>query len=169
MKTLISTFFALVVSATTYAQHQDIIALEVKKYNQAFLNKDYDTYVSHMIPSVVKVAGGVELMKGIVIDQAEIYDKSKMSIISIEADSIGLTTKGEKVYHAILRQDVIMKIGENKFNKKAYYLAESDDKGKSWTFLDLEPYDQQSLKVFLPSLPEELNIPTAKPALKIED
>ena len=50
--------------------------------------------------------------------------------------------------------------------KTAYFLASSNDDGQTWTFVDLEPYDQESIKTFVPSFSGELEIPKVEFAEK---
>ncbi len=62
---------------------------------------------------------------------------------------------------SILPQIIITKIGETKVSQKVYFLASSSDEGKTWTFLNLEPYDAASIKTYVPSYTGDTEIPAA--------
>jgi len=141
---------------------------DAQSYNKAYLDKDFKTFTSMTVPSIVELAGGAEVMIDVSKEQYETMTSAGMKFISIAPNKPSKIMLGGSDLHAILSQQVITKIGGDKYEKTAYYLASSNDEGKSWTFVDLEPYDAESIKIFVPSFTGELEIPAVEYAEKIE-
>lgn len=142
---------------------------DAKTFNESYMKKDFGTYVKMMIPSVVEIAGGAEVMETNVKDMYELTLGGGVTIESTTPTKPGKIMIAGDELHSLLPQKMINKIGKTKFSKVAYFLASSSDDGKTWTFLDLEPYDAESIKIFVPSFTGEIDIPeVAQPEL-IED
>lgn len=169
MKTVLSLLLFWGLSLTLQAQYTDAITTAVDKYNKAYMSKDYDAYLDHMIPSVIEVGGGTELMKNVTIEQVEAFAQSKQKIKSIELDSVYNVYHSKDAMHAVFSQTVMIEIGSDTFKKTAFYLGETRDDGETWKFIDLELYDRASLDLFVPGLSTELIIPDPIPTLKVDE
>jgi len=67
-----------------------------------------------------------------------------------------ILTAGEEL-HAMLPVEFITETPTDTTSKTSYFLAASQDDGKSWFFVDMRKQDQESIKVFLPNYNERLN------------
>ncbi|MEE9438906.1 MAG: hypothetical protein V3V14_07900 [Saprospiraceae bacterium] len=116
--------------------------------------------VKYTIPSVVAIAGGVDEMILLTSTHINTIEKAGMKYTAIIPDTTSMiSTEGEDL-HAILQQTANLNLENKKVERKLNFLASSNDLGKTWTFLDLEAYDNASLKVFVPSYVGDLKIPT---------
>ena len=150
------------------AQYDDAIKADLKIYSQAFLEGDYDKYVNYSIQSVIQMGGGAELMKDVAKEQAQLVANSNSKMLSLEPTWISEPYQSEGAIHVVVGQQLKMEIGTDVFVKTAYYLAESVDEGKSWSFIDLEPYSKEALAAYIPGISSEIVLPEADAALKAE-
>ena len=161
--------FALVlISFNSNAQSQvENILRDAKAYNKAYLDNDFETFTEMTIPSIVKLAGGAEIMTKVSKEQYATMLSGGMEFISISPLKPSKIMLCGEDLHAIVPQEVHTKMGDDKYRRVAYYLASSNDEGKTWTFADLEPYDMESIKTYVPSFTGELEIPAVEYAEKI--
>ena len=157
------------VSFSVHAQTQvENILRDAKLFNKANLELDFNTVVDMTVPSIVKLAGGKEIMVNVTKEQFITFSDAGITFISYTPLKPSKIMIGGSDLHSILPQEIVTKVGDDKFKKIAYYLASSNDEGKTWTFVDLEPYDAESIKIFVPSFSGALEIPSLEPAVKIE-
>ena len=170
MKRLIVAVAFIMTSMTVFSQSQvEAMLRDAAVFNNAYMQKDFTKYVDMMVPSVVEVAGGSAIMVDNVKETYKLTSGGGVVIESIEPSKPGKIMLAEEELHALIPQKSINKIGTTKFEKTSYFLAVSDDDGKSWKFLDLEPYDAESLKTFVPSFTGEIEIPEVAQPILIED
>jgi hypothetical protein len=143
------------------------IMRDANTYNKAYLDKDFETYTQMTIPSIVNLAGGFEIMTKVSKEHYKTMLSGGMKFISITPLKPSKIMLGGDDLHAILPQEVVTLLGDDKYKRTAYFLASSSDEGDSWTFADLEPYDSESIKIFVPSFTGELEIPKVEYAQKI--
>jgi len=162
MKSIFSILFMTFISISIHAQSQvELLLKDAKEFNDAFLKGDFDKYVDMTIPSVIEVAGGKDVM---VTNAKASYDMTTKSGLAYESISPLKPSKfmfAGRELQSILPQTIITKIGKTKISQKVYFLASSSDEGKTWTFLNLEPYDTASIKTFVPSYTGDIEIPAA--------
>ena len=170
MKQKLSVFvFFLLLSSSLSAQSQvETMLRDAKSFNEAYLNNDFKTYVKMIVPSIVELAGGAEIMERVSKEQYKTMTASGMEFISFTPNKPSKIMLGGNDLHAILPQELITKIGGSTFKKTAYFLASSNNDGKTWSFVDLEPYDNESIKTFVPTFSGDLEIPEVEYAEKIE-
>jgi hypothetical protein len=119
------------------------------------------------VPSIVKLAGGAEIMTKVSKEHYKTMLSGGMEFISISPMKPSKIMLGGEDIHAILPQEVLTKLGDDEFKRVAYYLDSSTDEGETWTFPDLEPYDSESIKQYVPSFTGEWEIPPVEYAEKI--
>jgi len=158
-----------VMMSIAQVSYDDAIKYQADLYNEAFVNKDYDTYVDMTIESIVHLGGGKESMISVVKEQVEMYEGSNINLESIILERMSELYKSKDAFHVILRQRHILKIGETKYLKIANYLGESKDEGVTWKFLDLEAYDEESLALFIPGISPSVIIPSPEETLEIKE
>ena len=157
----------LTINLNAQSQVENMIR-DVKSFNKAFLDNDFEKLITLTIPSIVELAGGVDEMIKISKEQNETMTSAGMKYVSIDPNKPSKIMFGGSDLHAILSQEVITEIGKDRYKKTGYYLASSNDEGLTWTFVDLEPYDSESIKTFVPSFSGELEIPATEYAEKID-
>lgn len=163
MKSIFSILCIAFVSISIHAQSQvELLLQDAEKFNEAFIKGDFETYVDMTIPSVVEVAGGKEIMINNAKASYEMTTKGGMIYESIKPLKPSKFMFAEKDLQSILPQTIITKIGDTRISQKVYFLASSSDEGKTWTFLNLEPYDTASIKTYVPSYTEDVEIPAAE-------
>lgn len=155
------------VSLNAQSQVENMLR-DAESFNKAYLDKDFEMFTKMTVPSIVELAGGQEVMIKVAKEQYETMVSSGMKFVSISPNKPSKIMLGGKDLHAIIPQEVITKFGEDQYKKISYYLASSNDEGKTWTFADLEPYDAESIKIFVPSFTGELEIPNVEYAEIIE-
>lgn len=162
MKSIFSILLMTFISITIQAQSQvELLLKDAKEFNEAFLKGDFDKYVDMTIPSVIEVAGGKEVMVTNARASYEMTTKSGLAYESIEPLKPSKFMFAGRDLQSILPQTIITKIGKTKISQKVYFLASSSDEGKTWTFLNLEPYDTASIKTYVPSYTGDIEIPVA--------
>ncbi len=158
------------ISISIHAQSQvELLLQDAKQFNAAFLKGDFDKYVDMTIPSVIEIAGGKEIMVTNAKASYEMVTKSGLAYESIEPLKPSKFMFAGRDLQSILPQTIITKIGKTKISQKVYFLASSSDEGKTWTFLNLEPYDTASIKTYVPAYTGDIEIPTAEQPELIED
>jgi len=162
---LIMSFMTICLNAQSQVEN---MLRDVKSFNEAYLDKDFEKFTALTVPSIVELAGGAEEMVKISREQYETMVSAGMKFVSISPNKPSKIMLGGSDLHAILSQEVITKIGKDEYKRTAYYLASSSDEGKTWTFVDLEPYDSESIKTFVPSFTGDLEIPATEYAEKID-
>jgi hypothetical protein len=160
-------FGLITINLSAQTQVENLLR-DAKSYNKAYLDRDFETFTALTVPSIVELAGGDEVMAKIAKEQYETTISTGMNFISITPNKPSKIMLGGNDLHAILSQQVITQMGDDQYKKTAYFLASSNDEGKTWTFVDLEPYDAESIKIFVPSFTGELEIPVGEFAEKIE-
>jgi len=170
MTRVFTILFIALVSTSIKAQTQvEALINDAKEFNAAYLNADFESYVDMTIPSVTELAGGKEIMMENTKSSYNLLAKSGTATLSIDPLKPHKFMFAGRYLQAILPQKIIQQIGETKFSKTVYYLANSADEGKTWTFLDLEPYDSESIKTFVPSVNDDIVIPTVETPEVIEE
>ncbi|MFT4534477.1 MAG: hypothetical protein ACI9P5_001837 [Saprospiraceae bacterium] len=162
MRSIFSILFITFISFSIHAQSQvELLIEDARRFNAAFLKGDLDKYIDMTIPSVIEIAGGKEVMVANAKASFEMTTKSGLTFESIEPLKPSKFMFADKDLQSILPQIIITKVGETKISQKVYFLASSSDEGKTWTFLNLEPYDTVSIKTYVPSYTGDIEIPTA--------
>ena len=170
MNKILSILLFTVIACSLQAQSQvETLLNDAKKFNVFFIEGNFDEYIDMTIPSVVEIAGGKEIMVTNAKESFDMTTKSGLVYESIEPLKPSKFMFAGKDLQSILPQNIITKIGETRISQKVYFLASSSDEGKTWTFLNLEPYDTESIKTFVPNISEELEVPVSETPVVVED
>lgn len=163
MKTIYTAFLALfIMTNVAWGQdHNANILSQVKEFNNALLNENYDEYVKMMNPAIVKLGGGEELMAKVEEEKMATFSSMGMKYKSFKAEGVGEIVNSGNELQAILTQSVEMGLKDDSFIKTSYFLATSVD-GETWKFLDLEPYDYETVKDYIPNFSDELSYTAPK-------
>ncbi len=169
MKYILSLIFASF-TFLSMAQNYDAAVMKgAKSYTLAIEKNQFEKAVEYVNPNIVSMAGGKESILSIMKDIKVTKKEQGYEVIQTTTKSVGDYYEAGEELHALVTQDQIVKIGEAKFKTKAYLLAVSSDQGTTWTYVDLEAYNQKSIKIFFPNFNDNLKIPGPSPAEMIEE
>lgn len=169
MKYILSFIFASF-SLLSFAQNYDAAVLKgAKSYTTAIEKNQFEKAVGYVNPNIISMAGGTESILSIMKETKETKKEQGYEVIQTTTKSVGDYYEAGEEIHTLVTQDQIVKIGEAKFKTKAYLLAVSSDQGSSWTYVNLEAYNQKSIKIFFPNFNDDLQIPGPSAADMIEE
>ena len=169
MKQAILILALLLTAHLCTAQYTEAIKRDATTYNEAYLAQDYDTYVDLSIEQIVKLGGGKASMISVATEQAEMYAGSNMKIESLTPEAVSEVYTSGDALHVVLGQRQVISAGDKKFTTLISYLAESLDEGKTWKFIDLTPYDQESLSLFMPGISPDVVVPSPQESVLLEE
>ncbi len=153
----------LFISLCSQAQNlATAIKVQAMDMGNAVIKNDFNSFVKYMHPAIVSFAGGKETMK-IKMDSA--YSMMKQFGVTFKRYSIGnpgavISYKGG--LQAVLPQNIILKTPMGELLTETSLIALSNNKGKSWFFIDTNVYNGDKLKKILPDLSPKLVIPPRK-------
>lgn len=163
MKKLITFLFILLLAFNSSAQNlATTIRVQGMEMGNALIKNDFNSFIKFMHPGIIEFAGGRERMKS-KMDSA--YLAMKQFGVSFQRYWIGIP--GPIIEHnnqlqAILPQGTTMKTPFGIVTAESSLLVISNDKGKSWWFIDTNVYKTDKLKSILPDLSPKLAIPSMK-------
>lgn len=130
-----------------------------EKMVHLFVEKNYDEYVKFVHPQIIKLSGGKDKMIDAIKNSLkEIEDEgfafNKVSI-GTPSEIISTTADMESVVPQILE----LKAQGGLMVATSYLLAISNDKGKTWYFIDTSGKTLDQMKTIFPQLSNKLVIP----------
>lgn len=161
MKTII--FLIMFLSSCLYSQdYSKAIKEQAEITAKALVSNDLEVMIKHTYPKLVTNMGGKEKFFSLIKQ-----GKAQMAMQGIELEKVTVGTPGKTVIagdeiHALVPQNVIMKLPAGKMLVEGYMIAISKDKGKHWFFLDTSTLDMEKVKMVLPNYNMELVIPEKK-------
>ncbi len=128
---------------------------------------DFDGYVDKIYPPVVEMAGGKEVYLKDAKAAAEAWKNAgfinhKMTF----KEMLPFVNAGDEI-HTIVTYEGEYRMKDYAFIGNIFLLAISKDNGYHWSFLNLESYDNTSIKDFIPNYNSALQFPNiVGPVLK---
>ena len=159
MKLALKMVLLLILPASLFAQDAAVVKRQANVVAKALLNSDFKTVVDHTYPKAVELGGGkaklVQMMSaGINQMKAQGFAFEKITI-----GEPGKFYKAGTQIHCLVPEKLIMKTSKGRMAAGSSLLAVSDDKGKSWSFLDLNKGTISSIKTLFPNFNNNLVIP----------
>lgn len=146
-------------SVTTYAQDTVLVKRLADKFAKATFNSDFKTILSLSYPPLVKLSGGRDTMEKIMHERtAELKGRGVMQFDGWVNAPGPFYKAGDKV-HVLFPETVVMKMINGRYISHSYLLGISEDKGKTWTFMDVGNMPANVLQHLLPDLSREMQIP----------
>ena len=138
---------------------QGSLTENTQDYVDAFVNNEFVKVASLTHPDLVKMNGGE---KYVIEDlKTERLSTSREGLIYNSADVKSplkiLEHNGE--LQAVVPVEYTMQLVEKEYTNKTYILAISKDEGKTYTFVNLMQFDDDSLGEFIGNLSPEITIP----------
>lgn len=161
MKYLLFTII-LLMSISTQVVGQDYdkqVIRSAKMMTSALEKQDFDEAIKYIHKNVIAMAGGADSMKSIMKEAAEIKNNDGYEILQTVTIGPGSYIEAGEEIHTIVAQEQIFRLSDNKFKTDVYLLGVSEDNGDTWTFVNLEAYNQENIKIFFPNFNEMLRLP----------
>lgn len=138
---------------------------EARKMAKAFLEKDFDTFISLNHPRIVEGMGGKEKMKALISrgfgPDAELLDHQ------VEAPK-KLIVNGDTLQCAF-KQAQYMNIQGTKYLIESWLIGISYDKGDHWSFIGVATRTLEELQAYFTELSDELGVKPQTNPQKIEN
>ena len=150
-------------SAARSQNMNSVIKTQAMEMVKALIRKDYTSFSKYIHPKVVAMAGGTSKMiqRLDTANQAAKQFGAEIKHINIGDPAKIITYKNE--LQTTLPQTTEMTTAMGGIFIESTLIALSDDKGKTWHFLDTSIYSIKDIKRAVPELSPELVIPPAKP------
>lgn len=155
----------LAFTALSQDTSQESIIGYANQYLEAIESQNFQKITNMTYDNIVEMAGGSKLF----IKSLEEAGISAGRLVEPKVLNVSEVVNAEKEMHAIVTYETVMKLTDAKFKATRNLLACSDDNGNSWKFVDLEHFDMESLKLFVPLYNPALVIPTKLEPTIIEE
>lgn len=141
---------------------EQAITSSAEKLNKAILSHDYKTFAKYTHPKIIENSGGEQKFIEMMANGSKSMKDAGAELISITNGAPGkiLTVKDE--LQTTLPQTVEMQVPKGRVRTNTTLIAISNDKGKTWHFIDTFNADLKVLQAALPNLSNELVIPPAR-------
>jgi hypothetical protein len=160
-KNLITVSFLFLLSFTTCAQDTVFLKKQAKRLAAATFNGDHQTVIALTYPELIKLSGGKEQMQKLITEKIESLKKQGVMKFDGSIGSPGPFYKAGDQIHCLLPETLVLKTFSGRYVGRSYLLAVTNDKGKSWTFLDVGNMPADVLHRLLPNYNESLVIPAS--------
>ena len=159
MKVLIKITLLLLLPATLFAQGNLALTTQANTVAMAVVKGDYSTVIDYMYPKVVMMGGGKAKMLQLMTTGMGQMKAQGMSFLNASVGTPGKFYKAGTEIHCLVPEIVNMKTPGGTFAMHSNLLAISKDKGKNWTFIDLNKNTIAQLPKLLPHFNKDLKIP----------
>lgn len=137
---------------------QSKIAQEVTQVGDALSQADYNKFIAYNHIIMVNSLGGKDKMKSLIEDTVHGLKENGTTIKAIELDSISDLKQEARTIQAVLIQSVIFITDGTESKDVQKMLAVSNDKGKSFQFINITNKSRQDIIKFFPDLIPQINI-----------
>ena len=149
----------LLLPLSVFAQDTGLVKRQANGVAKALLNNDFKTVIAGTYPKAVEIAGGKEKLLNMMAAGMSQMKAQGFSFQKVTIGSPGKFYKAGTEIHCLLPETIIMKTSRGLMSAKSNLLAISGDKGKSWTFMDLNQRAISSIKTLFPNFNKNLVIP----------
>jgi hypothetical protein len=133
---------------------------------QLMVKKDFYKYTKRLHPAIVEKNGGNSKMSAAMGTAAMQMYSHGIDYASIKLGEPSKIIKVKKELQAVIPQTIEIQTANGVFIREASMVAVSEDKGKTWCFIDASYFDLNQLQADVPSLSAELVIPKTKQYLR---
>ncbi|GGH02465.1 hypothetical protein [Mucilaginibacter phyllosphaerae] len=167
MTKLFKIVLLLVLPASLFAQDTAAVKRQASVIAKALMNSDFKTVIAHTYPKAVEIGGGKEKLLQMMTTGIGQMKAQGFAFEKVTIGSPGKFYKAGTEIHCLLPETIIMKTGKGRIAAKSNLLAVSKDKGKSWTFLDLNQQTISYIKTIFPNFNNSLIIPRPTPPVTL--
>lgn len=150
--------FITVLSFNSFAQQAAQIKAAAQIMATATLNGDYKALAKYTHPKVVKMMGGQDKMITVVKQGLEQMKTQGYKIESVKVGNPGKVITTPSGLYSALSQSTVLNVNGKKLSNTSTLLANSADKGKTWSFVDAGGMTDAQLKQIFPDVVGKLEI-----------
>ncbi|MEO7213599.1 hypothetical protein [Mucilaginibacter sp.] len=162
MKLAIKLTLLLLLPVALYAQDTTAVKKQANIVAAALIAGNYSTVINYMHPKVLKMVGGKDKLLQLMTNGMKQMKAQGITFQSATIGSPGKFYKAGTEIHCLVPENVTMKVGANTLHSQSNLLAVSSDKGKNWTFIDLNKNTIAQIPKMFPNFNKDLKIPEPK-------
>jgi hypothetical protein len=163
MKIILKVVLLLILPVSLFAQDAAVVKRQANVVAKALLTSDFKTVIAHTYPKAVEIGGGKVKMLQVMSASINQMKSQGFAFEKITIGEPGKFYKAGTQVHCLVPEQLIMKTSKGRMAASSNLLAVSNDKGKSWSFLDLNRGTMASLKTLFPNFNNNLVIPQPTP------
>ena len=145
------------------------LEVDAKRMIRAIESEDYATYVDLSYPAYIEAFGGKDLMVKMTKTNKDATKESGLILTSAKFKSSSPPLADSTSIQSIVTFEYLLDITGNAYVGENYLLAISTDEGNSWSFVELETFDEESIKTFVDVYNDQLTFPTISGAVLVKD
>jgi hypothetical protein len=143
-----------------FAQDTTALKKQANRFANATFNSDHKLVIDLTYPKLVELSGGRDSMQKLIVERIASLKKQGVMKFEGSVGSPGPFIKAGTQIHCLLPETIMLNVFNGRFVTRSYLLAISDNKGKTWTFMDVGKMPVEVLHKLLPNYNNELVIPT---------
>lgn len=144
---------------SVFAQNPVVLQKQANTVAQAVVNGNYDLVIDHMYPKVIQMGGGKAKLLQMMTTGITQMKTQGISLINASVGTPGKFYKAGAEIHCLVPEIVNMKTPGGTYAMHSNVLAISKDKGKNWTFLDLNKNTIAAIPKILPNFNKDMKLP----------
>lgn len=142
-----------------HGQDTAVVKKQADLIAQATFRGEYQTIIAYTYSGLIELSGGADSLHAIIAQRMTALKKQGILGLSGSVGSPGkFYTAGNEI-HTLLPEEIIIRTAAGKYRSRSYLLGISNDKGESWTFLDVGNMPTEVLHRLLPNFNDNLVIP----------
>lgn len=149
----------LIIPFLSHGQDTTYLKQQAKRFANATFKNDYKTVIELTHPALIELTGGPEMMQKLISDKVEALRKRGVLKFDGSVGSPGKFYKAGEEIHCLLPESIVLKVANGHYTGRSYLLAITQDKGKTWRFLDVGNMPADVLQKLLPNFNSNLVIP----------
>jgi hypothetical protein len=156
---LVRVFFLLLLPFGLYAQDTATVKRQAGLFAHATFKGDVAIIIAGTYPKLIELSGGKEQMQQLITERMEELKKQGITSFEGTVGTPGKIYQAGTQLHCLIPEQIILKTAAGRYLARSYLLAVSEDKGESWTFLDVGNMPADVLHRLLLNFNDELKIP----------
>ena len=136
---------------------QDNITKAFDEYKAAVLQVDIQTIMKMTPQHIIEIGGGAGYFVDDLYEEYNAMSKSGIELRDMVVLEVVKMKVTDKWVQALVYVEKKMRKATASLDQQGYYLGISEDKGAKWYFLDMTKYDSKDIKLFVPTIDEDLS------------
>lgn len=161
--------FTLALSLTTLvAFSQTDVSTSAQSYVDAYVSQDFEKLFFLTHPNIISMGGGKEYVLEDIKRERTTLANLGFNFLEGNIGLPGEILNSNGELQTVVPVNYVIQIENDKYNSDAALFAASSDGGETWRFVNLDQYDRESLKTFIPSLNDGITLPARAGFTKID-
>ena len=148
---------------------QTDVKTSATSYVNAFVEQDFEKMFFLTHPNIVSMGGGKKYVLEDIKRERTSLAKMNFDFTEGSVGEPGEIIEAEGELQVIIPINFKVEIENETYNSDSYLLGASSDDGETWRFVNLDQYDRESLKMFIPNLSDDIKLPVKEGFTKIEN